>query len=333
MDDSWLENTQELLEYRIDYFASGSGSGSVPAGYDAYVNEVYTQLPQTLRLELENFMQEMGWDLSDSPEKLAEHVKNLAEYDLNTPKLPGGEEFVTYFLRESRRGYCVHFATATAALLRAMGIPSRYVTGYAVSGTAGEWVTVTEDDAHAWVEYYVNGVGWLPLEATPAAAFTQTEETIAQTPDPPEEPVQNQTEPELPEVQRETPLTSAPAETQQQAAASSLWWLLGGVVAAVVLVLLRYLAARQRRAERCSRGTPNRRAMAYWRWLVLLARQEGTVIEEELICLAEKARFSQHTMTEEEIGQLHQAVESRIDRLKQYPAGKQLWFRLGKVLY
>ena len=73
--------------------------------------------------------------------------------------------------------------------------------------------------------------------------------------------------------------------------------------------------------------------MAYWRWLVQLARTEGTSLEEELICLAEKARFSQHTLSEEELEQLRLALEQRITRLRQYSPGKQLWFRFGLLLY
>ena len=97
--------------------------------------------------------------------------------------------------------------------------------------------------------------------------------------------------------------------------------------------MLRYQLGLRRKKDRCRRGHPNKRAMGYWRWLVQLARQEGTSVEEELICLAEKARFSQHTLTEEELQQLQIALEQRIARLKQYPFGKQLWFRFGLILY
>lgn len=336
VDDAYVENVGGLRAYDIDY--TDSTGGTIPAGYDAYVKDVYTQLPDALREDLNAFLTEMGWDRSASPEKLADYVKNLARYDLNTPKLPGGEEFVSYFLRESRRGYCVHFATATAALLRTMGIPARYVTGYLVSGTAGEWVTVTEDDAHAWVEYYVSGVGWIPLEATPASRETETSADTSQTPTEPEtapeQPTPAGSEHPTPQTQPEADDTAGEAASREQEsnAAGPFWWLLT-LPAAAALVLLRYAVVRRNRADRCSRGHPNRRAMAWWRWLVQLAGQEGTAVEEDLICLAEKARFSQHTMTEEELEQLHRAVEARIARLKQYPMGRQLWFRFGKVLY
>ena len=96
------------------------------------------------------------------------YVSSSARYDLNTPAVPDGEDFVSWFLHESETGYCVHFATAAAILLRCMDVPARYVTGFSTNVTAGSWTTVTTDDAHAWVEYYVDGLGWYVLDPTPA---------------------------------------------------------------------------------------------------------------------------------------------------------------------
>ena len=52
-------------------------------------------------------------------------------------------------------------------LLRALNVPARYVVGYMTETTAGEWVQLTNLDAHAWVEFYVEGFGWKTLEVTP----------------------------------------------------------------------------------------------------------------------------------------------------------------------
>ena len=68
--------------------------------------------------------------------------------------MPSGKDFATWFLNESDTGYCVHFATAGTLMLRALGIPARYVTGYYATAYANQTVTVTTDNAHAWVEYY-----------------------------------------------------------------------------------------------------------------------------------------------------------------------------------
>ena len=90
-------------------------------------------------------------------------------YTLSPQSPPEGEDFVTWFLTEGREGYCVHFATAAVALFRSAGIPARYAEGYAVpSGYDGLWVDVPDYNAHAWVEVYTGGTGWLPVEVTPA---------------------------------------------------------------------------------------------------------------------------------------------------------------------
>ena len=100
----------------------------------------------------------------------------------------------------------------------------------------------------------------------------------------------------------------------------------------LVVLLRRWFGLRYRRS-RCGKGHPNRRALSCWRWLVQLSKAGGTPIDEELLCLAEKAKFSQHTMDEAEIMQLDQAVKERIQALKTAPAGKRIWWKYGLALF
>jgi transglutaminase-like putative cysteine protease len=73
------------------------------------------------------------------------------------------------FVAETRAGYCQYFAGAMALMLRYVGVPARVAVGFS-SGTyeRGTW-TVTDHDAHAWVEVWFRGYGWLPFDPTPAA--------------------------------------------------------------------------------------------------------------------------------------------------------------------
>jgi Transglutaminase-like superfamily/TgpA N-terminal domain len=73
------------------------------------------------------------------------------------------------FLTESRRGFCEHFATAMAIMTRELGYPARIAVGYR-TGTLQDDGTylVQSNDAHAWVEVFFEGYGWLPFEPTPA---------------------------------------------------------------------------------------------------------------------------------------------------------------------
>ena len=74
------------------------------------------------------------------------------------------------FVAETREGYCQYFAGAMALMLRYLGVPARVAVGFS-SGTydakSGTW-TVTDHDAHAWVEAWFRGYGWLPFDPTPS---------------------------------------------------------------------------------------------------------------------------------------------------------------------
>ena len=84
------------------------------------------------------------------------------------PKVRSTEPLVDFALR-TKRGYCQHFAGAMALMLRYVGVPARVAAGF-TSGRydpdSGTW-TVTDHDAHAWVEVWFRGFGWLPFDPTP----------------------------------------------------------------------------------------------------------------------------------------------------------------------
>lgn len=89
-------------------------------------------------------------------------------YDETPPQLPFGEPPLVAFLKD-KRGYCQHFAGAMALMLRFVGVPARVAAGF----TSGLWNldrhewTVTDHNAHTWVEVYFPGRGWLAFDPTP----------------------------------------------------------------------------------------------------------------------------------------------------------------------
>ena len=98
------------------------------------------------------------------------HLKARYKYTLS-PETASGKGALEDFLFYSKQGYCEHFATAMVMLLRASGIHSRLVTGF----LEGEWnelggyFIVRQQDAHSWVEAYIDGVGWMRFDPTPSA--------------------------------------------------------------------------------------------------------------------------------------------------------------------
>ncbi|MGD0526986.1 MAG: DUF3488 and transglutaminase-like domain-containing protein [Polyangiaceae bacterium] len=102
---------------------------------------------------------------------IEEHLRHDYGYDLKSPS-QGKPQPVDHFLFESKRGHCEFFSTAMALMLRAVGIPSRNVTGF-VGGTWNRWghyYAVREGDAHSWVEAYIDHPtrpGWQTFDPTP----------------------------------------------------------------------------------------------------------------------------------------------------------------------
>jgi transglutaminase-like putative cysteine protease len=92
-------------------------------------------------------------------------------YTLSPPRLLGDDPVVE-FLFDTRRGFCEHFAAAFVTLMRAAGIPSRVVTGYQGGelNPAGNYLVVTQADAHAWAEIWLKGRGWVRMDPTAAVA-------------------------------------------------------------------------------------------------------------------------------------------------------------------
>ena len=82
---------------------------------------------------------------------------------------PGPLPLVDFLLRD-RAGYCQQFAGAAALLLRLAGVPARMVAGFATGVQRGGRYVARDVDAHAWIEVYFEGYGWVPFNPTPAAA-------------------------------------------------------------------------------------------------------------------------------------------------------------------
>lgn len=114
---------------------------------------------------------------------LQRHLRDHYAYSMDRPGFPEEQEdFVDRFLFVEKTGYCDHFSTALAVLLRTVGIPSRWVKGFApgeesVSGEPGagesegmRTVVVRNKHAHSWVEAYIAPYGWVTLEPTPGFA-------------------------------------------------------------------------------------------------------------------------------------------------------------------
>ncbi|WP_436902601.1 transglutaminase-like domain-containing protein [Halovenus halobia] len=160
------------------------------------VQERYTQLPADTPGRLGERTDGITSD-AETPYEAAEAVERWLEqnkqYSLDANH-DRANDVATEFVFEMEAGYCQYFATAMTAMLRTQDIPARYVTGYTTGEQVAENTYLARGkNAHAWVEVYFEGVGWVSFDPTPGGGRVDAGRAL----EPPEsQPEQNQSDPE-----------------------------------------------------------------------------------------------------------------------------------------
>ena len=164
-------------EYHLLYFAWKYQNGvSVPDGlaeyeadYAEFVRANYLDIDDDTRAVMQTIIDK--YKLSkDDPEiinKVASCIQGAAKYSMDYPAaLDQSSNIVVDFLTVYKEGICQHFASAATLLFRALDIPARYTVGYVIDVEADTETEVTSKTGHAWVEVYVEGLGWVQVEVT-----------------------------------------------------------------------------------------------------------------------------------------------------------------------
>lgn len=182
MDDTRLSSLGgSVMQGRLHPYLESSGSQARLGDYPYLVAAdklAYLELPplpeRVIQLAREIIPRDAG--PMQRVKAIEDFLAREYAYSLDVPPLPPGGDAVDHFLFDTRRGYCEHFATAHAVLCRLAGVPSRVVTGYATGdyNPLTGLYEVSLDDAHAWVEVYLAGVGWVTREPTPGFALPES---------------------------------------------------------------------------------------------------------------------------------------------------------------
>lgn len=141
------------------------------ANYET-VKNTYLQLPASVEsrvYELARQIAASGENSFDRAAALCTYLQNAFTYTLNQSEPPLDRDFVSWFLFEEQRGYCTSFASSLTVMARAVGLPARYVEGYAAAPDNDGIARVTQQNAHAWTEIYFPGFGWLTFDPTPGS--------------------------------------------------------------------------------------------------------------------------------------------------------------------
>ena len=144
---------------------------AVPARWPAEIEALYLQLPPTLPERVRALARQITAPAATPFAKalaVEAYLRATYPYRLEVPAAPGGRDAVDYFLFDVRAGFCTYYASAMTVLLRAEGVPARIVSGF----TMGSYdydrraYRVPAEAAHAWVEVYFPGYGWVEFEPT-----------------------------------------------------------------------------------------------------------------------------------------------------------------------
>jgi transglutaminase-like putative cysteine protease len=147
--------------------------------YPGTIENQYLRLPDSTPDRIGERATTIAGD-ADTPYDAVSEIKRWLEsnkgYSLDISR-PGGD-IVDGFLFSMSEGYCVYFATTMAVMLRTLGVPARFVTGYTTGQQidSGEWL-VRGLNSHAWVEVYFPDIGWMAFDPTPAASREQARES------------------------------------------------------------------------------------------------------------------------------------------------------------
>jgi transglutaminase-like putative cysteine protease len=144
--------------------------------YPDWVRQRYLPLPRTVPRRVVDLAHDVTGGAPDAFDKalsVEAYLRNNFTYSTHVDSVPTDQDWVDYFLFESKQGYCDYFATAMVVMLRAEGVPARVASGFAPgdfdqnTGVS----TVLENHAHSWVEAYFSRYGWITFEPSSIRAL------------------------------------------------------------------------------------------------------------------------------------------------------------------
>lgn len=162
-------------EYEVVSFATRVSVAELAQAATVYPREIvdaYLQLPASLPERVQTLAVEVAGEgtVYSKAVRIQDYLRQRYAYSLDVGIAAAGVDVVDQFLFEQQEGFCSHFSSSMVVMLRAVGVPSRVVTGYATGSFSAQEQAyqVPASAAHAWVEVYFPGYGWVEFEPTPA---------------------------------------------------------------------------------------------------------------------------------------------------------------------
>ena len=165
-----------IVENEYQYRVLSWPDAAVEQDLGEWRSELETRLPAEQNPRTRALAQQLYDEVGGSTElfvqRVLEYFREEPFFYTLQPPLLGDVDVMDRFLFESRRGFCEHYAYAAAVMMRSVGVPARIVGGYLGGeiNPVNRTVIVHQFDAHAWIEVWIAGQGWVRVDPTAAVA-------------------------------------------------------------------------------------------------------------------------------------------------------------------
>lgn len=345
--DTCIENVDNEKEYIIEYYPDYysrlvKNQSEQLENYEDFVFDIYTKLPNKtkdslLKIADENGLSNLNED--EIPQAVKEFIIGRGEYSFVPDSLPEGSDFAPWFIENNAKGYCIHYATSATTLLRALGIPARYVTGYFVPTLYNEFVDVTNCNSHAWVEYYDKNKGWIMLDPTPPVYINNSNGNASSTNATNSSNTPEQTEPTV-LLPTEQPTTNQPSTFPGTTSNNngkgfripSIVWVILVIALIIATILLRARIIRKNRHKLFATNDNKKRIIYIYRYALKINCITEGFIPIEVQDLVNEAKYSNHMMSDKSVEIIKRYAEHERKELYKKGTGiKRLYYKYIKV--
>ena len=189
--DTPVQQDQEYTVISAVSTATAQDLRSAGEDYPEWVRQRYLQLPRSLPrrvVDLAHNATSGAPSAFDKAVALESFLRDNFTYTTHVPPVPTDQDWVDYFLFDTKEGYCDYFATGMVVMLRAEGVPARVASGFAPGDfdpNTGVSI-VRENHAHSWVEAYFPRFGWITFEPSSIRPIPARIEEAGSVPPPPQ---------------------------------------------------------------------------------------------------------------------------------------------------
>lgn len=174
---SWLTKTNNVAQQEYQQAESV---------YHKFVESSYKEIDPSLKKLIDTtfFKDNQKMDFKETTTRIRQMLRQKIKYNESPNTAPSNKDYITWLLKNEKEGNAISYATTAVMAYRSAGYPARYVEGYHLSNEEAKMLTknhqqkaiLTTQNAHAWVEVYRSGIGWIPVEVVPGM-YTETYST------------------------------------------------------------------------------------------------------------------------------------------------------------